>query len=180
MHQAVDDAGFGNFADSPGSERTYRSWSAYLEDFFGLHADFVQRLGIDDDRIRAARAFIQSCPFVAARLLHGDVTIRNVGVYGDRPITVGLFDPNPLSGDPSWDIAPMMKVHRYSPRRESNERHEHIPGWQSVRLRPSHGARFGGCQPPRGTPCSPTGQPDHQQQLFASAQHRRFLDMTTR
>jgi hypothetical protein len=36
------------------------------------------------------------------------VTIRNVGVYSYRPITVGLFDPNPLIGDPSWDIAPMM------------------------------------------------------------------------
>ena len=33
MHQAVDDTGFGNIADSPGSERTYRSWSGYLEDF---------------------------------------------------------------------------------------------------------------------------------------------------
>ena len=32
MHQAVDETGFGNFADSPGSERTYRSWSGYLEE----------------------------------------------------------------------------------------------------------------------------------------------------
>lgn len=36
------------------------------------------------------------------------MTIRNVGVYSYRPVTVGLFDPNSLSGDPSWDIAPMM------------------------------------------------------------------------
>jgi hypothetical protein len=36
------------------------------------------------------------------------VTFRNVGVYSYRPVTVGLFDPNSLSGDPSWDIAPMM------------------------------------------------------------------------
>jgi aminoglycoside phosphotransferase (APT) family kinase protein len=125
MHQAVDDTGFGNFADSPGSERTYRSWSAYLEDFFVLHADFVQQLGIDDDRIRAARAFIQSRSFVAeARFLHGDVTIRNVGVYSDRPITVGLFDPNPLSGDPSWDIAPMMNNAAFN---ELRHRREGVP-----------------------------------------------------
>jgi fructosamine-3-kinase len=109
MHQAVDKTGFGNFADSPGSERTYGTWSAYLEDFFVLHADFVQELGIADDQIEAARAFIRSCSFVAAgSFLHGDVTIRNVGVYSYHPITVGLFDPNPLIGDPSWDIAPMM------------------------------------------------------------------------
>jgi fructosamine-3-kinase len=109
LHEAVDKTGFGNFADSPGSERTYDSWSAYLEDFFALHADFVQQLGISDDQIAATRAFIGACPFVSeGRFLHGDVTIRNVGVYNYRPITVGLFDPNPLIGDPSWDIAPMM------------------------------------------------------------------------
>lgn len=109
MHQAIDVTGFGNFADSPGSERTYDSWSAYLEDFFALHADFVQKLGISDDQVEATRAFIRNCPFVAkGRFLHGDVTIRNVGVYSYRPITVGFFDPNPLIGDPSWDIAPMM------------------------------------------------------------------------
>ena len=109
MHQATDETGFGNFADSPGSERTYNSWSAYLEDFFAQHADFVQKSGISDDQVEATRAFIRRCPFVAqGRFLHGDVTIRNVGVYSYRPITVGLFDPNPLIGDPSWDIAPMM------------------------------------------------------------------------
>jgi fructosamine-3-kinase len=109
MHQAVDHEGFGNFADSPGSERTYSSWNTYLEDFFALHAGFVRQLGIDEDRIQAARAFIQACPYVTeGRFLHGDVTIRNVGVHSYRPLTVGLFDPNPLSGDPSWDIAPLM------------------------------------------------------------------------
>ena len=109
LHQAVNHTGFGNFGDSPGSERTYDTWSAYLEDFYALHADFVQQLGIDHDQIEAARAFIRACPFVSeGRFLHGDVTIRNVGVYSYRPITVGLFDPNPLIGDPSWDIAPMM------------------------------------------------------------------------
>jgi fructosamine-3-kinase len=109
MHQAVETTGFGDFADSVGSERAYSSWCSYLEDFFALHADFVQQLGIDDDRIHATRAFIRTCPVVAeGRFLHGDVTIRNVAVYSNRPITVGLFDPNPLIGDPSWDIAPMM------------------------------------------------------------------------
>src|SRR5215217_4056785 len=122
MHQAVDKTGFGNFADSPGSERTYGTWSAYLEDFFVLHADFAQELGIADDQIEAARAFIRSCPFVAAGcFLHGDVTIRNVGVYSYHPITVGLFDPNPLIGDPSWDIAPMMNNVAFNELRDRRE-----------------------------------------------------------
>ena len=89
-----------------------------------LHADFVQQLGIDDDRIRAARVFIRSVPLLRRPVLHGDVTIRNVGVYSDRPITVGLFDPNPLSGDPSWDIAPMMNNAAFN---ELRHRREGVP-----------------------------------------------------
>jgi aminoglycoside phosphotransferase (APT) family kinase protein len=123
MHQAVDETGFGNFADSPGSERTYRSWSGYLEDFFSLHADFVRQLGIGADRLQATLAFIRVCPFVAeGRFLHGDVSIRNVAIFGYQPITVGLFDPNPLSGDPSWDIAPMMNNLAYNELRAHRER----------------------------------------------------------
>jgi len=87
------------------------------------YADFVQELGIDDDQIEGVRGFMRACPFVSeGRFLHGDVTIRNVGVYSYRPITVGLFDPNPLSGDPSWDIAPMMNnvaLNELRDRRES-------------------------------------------------------------
>jgi fructosamine-3-kinase len=125
LHQAVDRTGFGNFADSPGSERTYSSWSVYLEDFLALHADFLRRLGMGDDRVQAARSFIATCPFVAeGRFLHGDVTIRNVAVYNYRPIVVGLFDPNPVSGDPSWDIAPMMNNVAFN---ELRNRHEGVP-----------------------------------------------------
>jgi aminoglycoside phosphotransferase (APT) family kinase protein len=133
MHRAVDETGFGNFADSPGSERTYDSWSGYLEDFFALHADQVRQLGISEDRIQAALAFIRACPFVAqGRFLHGDVSVRNVGVFRYRPITVGLFDPNPLSGDPSWDIAPMMNNVAYN---ELRARHEGAPSQVLVRDR---------------------------------------------
>jgi hypothetical protein len=122
MHQAVDETGFGNFADSPGGERTYDSWGGYLEDFFALHADVVRHLGISEDRIQATLAFIRGCPSVAkGRFLHGDVSIRNVGLLRYQPITVALFDPNPLSGDPSWDIAPMMNNVAYSELRQRRE-----------------------------------------------------------
>jgi len=123
MHQAVDKAGFGNFADSPGGKRTYDSWSGYLEDFFSLHAGFVQQLGISEDQIQATLGFIHACPFVAeGRFLHGDVSVRNVAIFGYQPITVGLFDPNPLSGDPSWDIAPMVNNVAYNELRDRRER----------------------------------------------------------
>jgi aminoglycoside phosphotransferase (APT) family kinase protein len=133
MHQAVDETGFGNFADSPGSERTYSSWSGYLEDFFALHDDFVQELGIGEDRMQATLTFIRACPFVAeGRFLHGDVSVRNVGIFYDQPITVGLFDPNPVSGDPSWDIAPMMNNVAYN---ELRQRREGEPSQELLRDR---------------------------------------------
>ena len=73
--------------------------------------------------MQATLAFIRACPFVAeGRFLHGDVSIRNVGIFRYQPITVGLFDPNPLSGDPSWDIAPMMNNVAYNKLRARRER----------------------------------------------------------
>jgi aminoglycoside phosphotransferase (APT) family kinase protein len=133
MHQAVDEAGFGNFADSPGGERTYGSWSGYLGDFFALHADLVERLGVGEDRIQATLAFIRACPFVPqGRFLHGDVSVRNVAIFRYQPITVGLFDPNPLSGDPSWDIAPMVNNVAYN---ELRARRERVPSKVLVRDR---------------------------------------------
>jgi aminoglycoside phosphotransferase (APT) family kinase protein len=133
MHQAVDETGFGNFADSPGSDRTYSSWSGYLEDFVALHADFVQELGIGEDRMQATLAFIRACPFVAeGRFLHGDVSVRNVGIFDYQPITVGLFDPNPVSGDPSWDLAPMINNVAYN---ELRQRREGQPSKELVRDR---------------------------------------------
>ncbi len=133
MHQAVNETGFGDFADSPGSERTYRSWSGYLEDFFGLHVGLVQQLGVGEDRIQATLAFIRACPFVGeGRFLHGDVSIRNVGIFDYQPFTVGLFDPNPTSGDPSWDIAPMMNNVAYN---ELRARRKRVPSEALLRDR---------------------------------------------
>jgi hypothetical protein len=133
MHQAVDKTGFGNFADSPGSERTYSSWGGYLEDFFALHAELVRLLGIGADRMQATLAFIRTCPSVAeGRFLHGDVSVRNVGILRYQPIDVGLFDPNPVSGDPSWDIAPMMNNVAYN---ELRQRRKGVPSTVLVRDR---------------------------------------------
>jgi fructosamine-3-kinase len=119
LHGAIERNGFGNFADLPGGERTYRTWNGYLEDFFRQHTEFVAGLGIPDDHIEAACAYIRAGPAVAeGRVVHGDVTIRNVAVYRYDPVTVGLFDPNPLIGDPSWDVAPLMNNVAYN---ESSE-----------------------------------------------------------
>ena len=83
--------------------------------------------------MQATLAFIRACPSVAeGRFLHGDVSVRNVGILGYQPIAVGLFDPNPVSGDPSWDIAPMMNNVAYN---ELRCRREGAPSTVLVRDR---------------------------------------------
>lgn len=108
LHQARCRTGFGNFADSPGAERTYGSWGSYLEQFFMQHADYVTGLGLPGHQVERAAAFMRRGRYVDdPRYLHGDVTIRNIAIRSYHPIKISLFDPNPLCGDPSWDIAPM-------------------------------------------------------------------------
>jgi len=118
MHEARCRTGFGNFADSPGAERTYATWSAYLEDFLMQHADYVRDLGVPDPQIEKACACVRRCRYVdEPRYLHGDVSIRNIAMRSYDPIRISLFDPNPLSGDPSWDIAPMTNNVEFNERR---------------------------------------------------------------
>lgn len=118
MHRAPCRTGFGNFADSPGAERSYGTWGAYLEEFFMQHADYVRGLGVTGGQVEKARAFIGECRSVdEARYLHGDVSIRNIAMRGYEPVRISLFDPNPLGGDPSWDIAPMTNNLEFNERR---------------------------------------------------------------
>lgn len=118
LHQARGDA-FGNFADAPGGDRSYSTWGAYLHDFFEQHVGYVRELGVGDRRVERVRAFIRHCPPVdAARYLHGDVTVRNIAVRSHDPLQISLFDPNPVCGDPSWDIAPITNKVEYGERRE--------------------------------------------------------------
>jgi fructosamine-3-kinase len=118
MHQARCDTGFGNFADSLGAVRTYGTWDSYLEEFFMQHADYARGLGIRDHQIEKACAFIRQAQYVGeARYLHGDVSIRNIAMRSYDPIRISLFDPNPLGGDPSWDIAPMTNNVEFNERR---------------------------------------------------------------
>jgi fructosamine-3-kinase len=118
MHQARCCTGFGNFADSPGAERTYGTWSSYLEDFFRQHADYVRRMGVSDRRIEQSCTVMRRSRYVdEGRYLHGDVSIRNIAIRGYDPVRISLFDPNPLSGDPSWDVAPMANNVEFNERR---------------------------------------------------------------
>jgi aminoglycoside phosphotransferase (APT) family kinase protein len=118
MHEARCPTGFGNFADSPGAGRTYDSWNSYLEDFLVQHASYVKALGVAGCQVEKARAFIRRCGYVdEPRYLHGDVSIRNIAMRSYDPVSISLLDPNPLAGDPSWDIAPMTNNVEFSGRR---------------------------------------------------------------
>lgn len=122
LHQARCSSGFGNFADSPGAQRTYPTWNSYLEEFFMQCSDFVKERGVPGHRIEKVRAVIRACEYVEdACFLHGDVTVRNIAMRAYDPIRIGLFDPNPLCGDPSWDIAPMTNNVEYDERRHRSD-----------------------------------------------------------
>lgn len=84
-----------------------------------LHAEYVRGLGVRDHQIEKACAFIRRCRYVdEARYLHGDVSIRNVAMRSYDPVRISLFDPNPVCGDPSWDIAPMTNNVAFNERRQ--------------------------------------------------------------
>lgn len=108
LHETVHAEGFGNFGDAPGAERTYESWGAYLSDYLDVHRDFVTAMGLSGRRLRLTLDALRDTSYDdAPRVLHGDVSVRNLAVYQVHPLAVGLFDPNPLGGDPSWDLAPV-------------------------------------------------------------------------
>jgi fructosamine-3-kinase len=118
MHRAVHTGAVGNFADSPGAERSYDTWNAYLEDFLRMHATYLGEIGLGEREVEGACGFIRRCRFVEeGRYLHGDVSIRNLAVHGYAPVEISVFDPNPLIGDASWDVAPMVNNVEFNERR---------------------------------------------------------------
>lgn len=122
LHQARSGSGFGNFADSPGAHRTYDTWNSYLEEFLLQYSGFLRDRGVPEARLEKVCAVIRECRYVDdARYLHGDVSIRNIAMRGYDPVRISLFDPNPLCGDPSWDIAPMANNVEYGDRRHRSD-----------------------------------------------------------
>lgn len=128
LHRAVATRSFGDYADAAGNTAAYASWNAYLLDYLQVHVDYLGELKIDDEKIEAVKHFIAVHKFVSrGRYLHGDFSIRNAAVKPYGRMRVSLFDPNPLIGDPSWDIAVLFNNYEFHKRRcEYDDSHREL------------------------------------------------------
>lgn len=118
MHRAVANRSFGEFADASGNTAAYQSWNAYMLGYLELHAKYLKGLGIAEEEIEKLREYIQGRTFVSrGRYLHGDFSIRNAAIKCFEPLQVSIFDPNPIVGDPTWDIAVMYNNYEFQKRR---------------------------------------------------------------
>lgn len=118
LHRAVATRSFGEYADAPGNTAPYASWNHYLEGYFDVQLGFLRSLDIDENRLQKVRHFIRTHRFVPrGRYLHGDFSIRNATVKTHGQLRVYLFDPNPLVGDPTWDLAVPFNNYAFQKRR---------------------------------------------------------------
>lgn len=118
MHRAVADRSFGEFADAPGNTAPYQSWNAYMLGYLNVHRRYLRGLGIGEDLLEQLAEAIKRCRFVSqGRYLHGDFSIRNAAIKSFEPLKVSVFDPNPIVGDPTWDIAVLFNNYEFQKRR---------------------------------------------------------------
>lgn len=118
MHQAIAPRSFGEYADAAGNTAAYQSWNAYMLGYLQLHAKYLVELGVDENDVQKIETYIKNCNFVVrGRYLHGDFSIRNAAVKSYEPLKVSIFDPNPIVGDPTWDIAVLFNNYEFHKRR---------------------------------------------------------------
>lgn len=118
IHRAVSDRSFGDYGDSDANTAAFKTWSAYLLSYLEHQKDYLKKLGVSDEDLAAVADYIQNCTFVTrGRYLHGDFSIRNAAIKSFEPLKISLFDPNPLIGDPTWDIAVPHNNYEFAKRR---------------------------------------------------------------
>ena len=121
MHRAIAPRSFGEYGDAAGNTAAYQSWNAYMQGYLKLHRDYLRKLGISEDELAQVEQYIDDCKFAArGRYLHGDFSIRNAAIKSYEPLKVSVFDPNPIVGDPTWDIAVLFNNEEYRRRRQQH------------------------------------------------------------
>lgn len=125
VHRSISNRSFGDYADSNGNTAAYGSWNKYLLDYFATQEKYLQERGVAQYKIQAVRDFIAKCTFVKrGRYIHGDFSIRNAAIqpHKDRVL---LFDPNPVIGDPSWDVAILYNNRDFSKQHTTYDDSQH-------------------------------------------------------
>jgi fructosamine-3-kinase len=117
IHSCISTRKFGEFSDSHGSSSDYASWNGYIADCIRLQESYLRNIGVTKDEINAVITTIEALRYVKqGRYLHGDFSIRNVAIKQRDPLKVSVFDPNPIIGDPTWDISFLVNNYEYEKR----------------------------------------------------------------
>lgn len=119
LHSAVSDRFFGEFKDTERSKANYKTWNGYVFDAIKKERSFLNDIvGLSDEVVDGVLRTIKQHAFIKkGRYLHGDFSIRNVAVKSRDPLKVSIFDPNPIIGDPSWDVSFLINNYEYEKRR---------------------------------------------------------------
>lgn len=128
IHRAVSDRSFGDYGDVSANTAAFKTWNAYLLSYLEHQKKYLKKLGVRDEDVIAVADYIKNCKFVShGRYLHGDFSIRNAAIKSFEPLKISLFDPNPLIGDPTWDIAVPYNNYEFAKHRyEIDERGKDI------------------------------------------------------
>lgn len=117
MHARTSHRTFGDFADLP-QAAPYKSWNAYLEGYIDMHYKYLLSIGIAAADLEKLRSVVMHTRFAAhGCYVHGDYSLRNSMIEKTRPLTIAIFDPNPVIGDPSWDLAVLYNNYHFAKRR---------------------------------------------------------------
>jgi len=126
MHRAVAGTGFGEFADmgeKKDGESTPQDWAGYLVGYLEKHTGDLLRLGFAPSKLEAFKERVGRMVFPKQGvMLHGDFSTRNSALVSHEPYMIKVFDPNPIIGHPSWDLAILENNCDFSKRRVDHSR----------------------------------------------------------
>jgi fructosamine-3-kinase len=126
IHSCVSTRLFGEFKDAAGSHSSYHTWNGYVVDAIKYNASYLEELGIEQSAVKSVIDFAKQHTFVSrGRYIHGDFSIRNVALKSYEPLKLSVFDPNPLIGDPSWDISFLINNYELQKRRRAYDDSQH-------------------------------------------------------
>ncbi len=121
MHRAKASHPFGEFADMWGSEEgkpPMLTWNDYLLGYVEEHHDDLMNWGFTPLKIENLKRSLAALKFPEQGVyLHGDFSSRNAMIVAKDPYRVEVLDPNPLIGDPSWDLAVLYNNEEFERRK---------------------------------------------------------------
>lgn len=105
MHQAKADH-FGGLVDDENSTVSTTTWNDYVDYLLGKsERDLLEICGIKPKQFEFIRQLVNLTYTHSAVFAHGDFGIYSVLVKNIAPVDGVIFDPDPVLGDPYYDIA---------------------------------------------------------------------------